>query len=44
MHEHTLWRELREEILNWPGAGAAYEAARARFEREEQIEPEPEDG
>lgn len=44
-HEHTPWRDLREQILNRPGAGAAYEAARARFEREEQQRRvnEPED-
>ncbi|MFG2904499.1 hypothetical protein ACGF13_05470 [Kitasatospora sp. NPDC048286] len=35
-HSHTFWRELREEVLNRPGAGSAYEAAKARFECEEQ--------
>ncbi|MFJ1936931.1 hypothetical protein ACIOGZ_30260 [Kitasatospora sp. NPDC088160] len=44
MNEHTPWRAFREEILNHPGAGAAYEAARARFEQDEQVEPEPEGG
>ncbi|MFF2143191.1 hypothetical protein [Kitasatospora sp. NPDC058190] len=45
-HKHTLWRDLREESMNRPGAGAAYEAAKARFEREEQQRQdmdEPED-
>ncbi|MFE7525818.1 hypothetical protein ACFU7Y_08845 [Kitasatospora sp. NPDC057542] len=43
-HHHALWCDLREEVLSRPGAGAAYEAARARFEREEQQgEEEPED-
>jgi hypothetical protein len=42
-HNHTLWRDLREQVMNRPGAGAAYGAAKARFEREEQQqEGEPE--
>ncbi|MFE5580922.1 hypothetical protein [Kitasatospora sp. NPDC056531] len=45
-HRHALWRDIREQIMNRPGAGAAYEAAKARFESEEQQRldmDEPED-
>ncbi|CAN3980108.1 hypothetical protein [Kitasatospora purpeofusca] len=34
MSDRTSWRAVREEILGRPGAGAAYEAARIRFELE----------
>ncbi|MFD5461763.1 multiprotein-bridging factor 1 family protein [Kitasatospora sp. NPDC127059] len=37
MSERTSWRAMREEILNRPGAGAAYEAARIRFELGEKV-------
>ncbi|MFE2911096.1 helix-turn-helix domain-containing protein [Kitasatospora indigofera] len=37
MTERTSWREMREEILGRPGAGAAYEAARIRFELGETV-------
>ncbi|MER7579140.1 helix-turn-helix transcriptional regulator [Kitasatospora sp. NPDC097691] len=37
MSERTSWRSMREEILNRPGAGAAYEAARIRFELGETV-------
>ncbi|MFD4654430.1 helix-turn-helix domain-containing protein [Kitasatospora sp. NPDC058444] len=37
MSERTSWRAMREEIMNRPGAGAAYEAARIRFELGEAV-------
>ncbi|MFG2847896.1 helix-turn-helix domain-containing protein [Kitasatospora sp. NPDC048296] len=37
MSERTSWRAMREEIMNRPGAGAAYEAARIRFELGETV-------
>ncbi|GGV15798.1 hypothetical protein GCM10010495_32320 [Kitasatospora herbaricolor] len=37
MTERTSWREMREGILGRPGAGAAYEAARIRFELGETV-------
>ncbi|MEU8922674.1 helix-turn-helix transcriptional regulator [Kitasatospora sp. NPDC048545] len=37
MSERASWRAVREEILNRPGAGAAYEAARIRFELGEAV-------
>ncbi|MFG1864759.1 helix-turn-helix domain-containing protein [Microbispora bryophytorum] len=32
MSERRAWSDKRSEIMNRPGAGAAYEAARLRFE------------
>ncbi|MBB5917709.1 ribosome-binding protein aMBF1 (putative translation factor) [Nocardia transvalensis] len=32
MGAHKSWAEMRAEVLSRPGAGAAYEAARIRFE------------
>ncbi|MEU6410663.1 helix-turn-helix transcriptional regulator [Microbispora sp. NPDC046933] len=32
MGERKAWSDKRAEIMNRPGAGAAYEAARLRFE------------
>lgn len=37
MTERASWRAMREEIMNRPGAGAAYEAARIRFELGEAV-------
>ncbi|MEV6390809.1 helix-turn-helix transcriptional regulator [Nocardia xishanensis] len=32
MGERKSWAEIRSEVMDRPGAGAAYEAARIRFE------------
>ncbi|MEU2256267.1 helix-turn-helix transcriptional regulator [Nocardia xishanensis] len=32
MGERKSWAEIRSEVMDCPGAGAAYEAARIRFE------------
>lgn len=32
MDERSSWAEMRAEVMARPGAGAAYEAARIRFE------------
>ncbi|WP_405136012.1 helix-turn-helix domain-containing protein [Nocardia sp. NBC_01388] len=32
MGEHTSWADKRAEVMGRPGAGAAYDAARIRFE------------
>ncbi|WP_067892585.1 helix-turn-helix domain-containing protein [Nocardia vaccinii] len=32
MDERSSWSEMRAEVMARPGAGAAYEAARIRFE------------
>ncbi|MFJ6385414.1 helix-turn-helix domain-containing protein [Kitasatospora sp. NPDC092039] len=37
MSERTSWRNMRQEIMNRPGAGASYEAARIRFELGEAV-------
>ncbi len=37
MSERASWRAMRDEILNRPGAGAAYEATRIRFELGETV-------
>ncbi|GAA1408766.1 hypothetical protein GCM10009639_58900 [Kitasatospora putterlickiae] len=37
MSERTSWRAMREEILNRPGAGSSYEAARIRFQLGETV-------
>ncbi|MEO3853766.1 helix-turn-helix transcriptional regulator [Acrocarpospora sp. B8E8] len=37
MAERKAWSEKRAEIMSRPGAGAAYEAARIRFELGEAV-------
>ena len=37
MSERRSWSEKRSEIMSAPGAGAAYEAARVRFELGEAV-------
>ena len=37
MSERKAWTDKRAEIMGRPGAGAAYEAARIRFELGEAI-------
>ncbi|GAA0995196.1 hypothetical protein GCM10009555_088920 [Acrocarpospora macrocephala] len=37
MAERKAWSEKRAEIMSRPGAGAAYEAARVRFELGEAV-------
>jgi len=37
MGERKMWSEKRAEIMSRPGAGAAYEAARIRFELGEAV-------
>ena len=37
MNGRKSWTEMREESLSRPGAGAAYEAARIRFELGEAV-------
>jgi HTH-type transcriptional regulator/antitoxin HipB len=37
MGERTSWTDKRAEVMGRPGAGAAYEAARIRFELGEAV-------
>ncbi len=37
MDERSSWAEMRAEVMSRPGAGAAYEAARIRFELGEAV-------
>ncbi|MEO3812434.1 helix-turn-helix transcriptional regulator [Sphaerisporangium sp. B11E5] len=37
MGERTSWADKRAEVMGRPGAGAAYEAARLRFELGEAV-------
>lgn len=39
MGERKAWADKRAEIMSRPGAGAAYEAARIRFELGEAVRP-----
>jgi len=37
MDERSSWAAMRAEVMGRPGAGAAYEAARIRFELGEEV-------